>query len=394
MSIASLLVHLKNDIRYGKEFTVEHLSFNMFGAKNLNKIINEKLPPFNLRDFDTIGISCYVWNEFLINPLIKDILNLGYVGKIVLGGYQISYGDKINIHKDYPDANIFISDNAEESFLKSIFLEKSKKPIFLNEQVDFLSIPSVYTTGELPVSNNQYMVRWETKRGCPYKCTFCAHRDLGKNKVYKHDLNKLHSELSFFKRKNVKRLNILDPIFNAGNTYLDILKLACDLNLQCTITMQTRFELIRGTQGDNFINLCKKINSHLEFGLQTANENESNIIDRKNNINTVREVLNRLNVNDISYEVSLIYGLPMQTVQSFKDSIDFLIDNGCKSIVAYPLMLLKGTELYAERNKYDFVEKKLGSYNIPTVISSNTFTEMEWLEMDTIAKELNSNGRV
>jgi radical SAM superfamily enzyme len=158
--------------------------------------------------------------------------------------------------------------------------------------------------------------------------------------------------------------------------------------------MQTRFELIIGTQGDKFINLCKKINSHLEFGLQTAIESESNIIDRKNNINTVREVLNRLNVNDISYEVSLIYGLPMQTVQSFKESIDFLMENGCKSIVAYPLMLLKGTELYSKRNKYSFVEKKLGSYNIPTVISSNTFTEKEWMEMETIAKQLNLNSRI
>lgn len=87
----------------------------------------------------------------------------------------------------------------------------------------------------------------------------------------------------------------------------------------------------------------------MEFGLQTIIENKCDIINRRNNVKMTSEVLKKLNTANISYEVSLIYGLPMQTVGSFKKSVNFLKSNYCKNIVAYSLMLLKGTELYAKK---------------------------------------------
>lgn len=365
----------------------------MWRHENIEEALYEKIYSLQLKEIDTIGISSYVWNEYLINPMLNKLRDLGFVGKIVLGGYQISYSNQRKIKDEYPKTDIFIFGYGEQSFLESIFLEKPILPIFLDSQVDFSKIPSVYTTNTIPVYQNQKMVRWETRRGCPYKCTFCAHRDLGKNKVYKHKIEKIFSELSFFKKKDIKRINILDPIFNVGSEYLNILKEIDRINLTATVTMQTRFELIKGSKGDDFLNLCKKINSHLEFGLQTIIEHECDIIDRRNNVKITSEVLKKLNAFNVSYEVSLIYGLPMQTVGSFKKSINFLKSNYCKNIIAYPLMLLKGTELYDRKNYYNMIEKEIGNYHIPTVVSSNSFTENDWLEMRNIANELNSNCR-
>lgn len=365
----------------------------MWRHENIEEALYKKIYSLQLKEIDTIGVSSYVWNEYLINPMLDKLRTLGFVGKIVLGGYQISYSNQRKIKDEYPKTNIFIFGYGEQSFLESIFLKKPMLPVCLDSQVDFSKIPSVYTTNTIPVHQNQKMVRWETKRGCPYKCTFCAHRDLGKNKVYKHKVDKIFSELSFFKKKHIKRINILDPIFNVGGEYLNILKETYRINLTATVTMQARFELIKGSNGDDFLNLCKKINSHLEFGLQTIIENECDIINRHNNVKIINEVLSRLNTANISYEVSLIYGLPMQTVGSFKKSINFLKSNYCKNIVAYPLMLLKGTELYARKNDYNMIEKEIGDYHIPTVVSSNSFTKDDWLEMENIANELNSNCR-
>jgi radical SAM superfamily enzyme YgiQ (UPF0313 family) len=393
LSIASLLAYLKNDARYDKNFTVQHLPINMWQCSNPQAAAYQSIRALPLKNIDTIGISCYIWNEYLINPLINKLRVLGFLGKIALGGYQISYSNQQKIQNEYPQADIFIFGNGEQSFLDAIFLKKPITPICLNKPVDFQKIPSVYLTQELPVVQNQKMVRWETKRGCPYKCTFCAHRDLTKNKVCRHEIRKLFAEIDFFKKKNIGRINILDPIFNAGGVYLDILQEIKRINLTSTITMQTRFELVQGTRGDDFLRYCKNINAHLEFGLQTAIEAESRIIDRRNNIDKIRAVLKKLNADNISYEVSLIYGLPRQTVGSFEQSIDFLRANGCKNIVAYPLMLLKGTALYHQKNKYKILEKVMGKFRIPTVISSDSFTETQWLEMASISKKLNENYR-
>lgn len=395
-AVASLMSYLKKDNRYGNEFTVKNLSINMLSHPNeltdnyLNSILLEHL----IWNFDTIAISCYVWNEYLINPLIKKIFALGFHGKIVLGGYQISYGTKEKLSKEYPQADIFIFGYAEKSLLDSIFLKTSNLPIYLNENVDFFDLPSPYLSNEIIVSKNQKMVRMETKRGCPYKCSFCSHRDLTKNKVHKHNKNKVFEELDFFKEKQVQKINILDPVFNGGKDCLDYLKYMCEIGLKSEITMQTRFEMIKGELGKSFLDLSEKLHSKLEFGVQTVISKEYNAIRRPNDLNIIKNLLLELKNRNISYEVSLIYGLPYQTYDSFMKSVDFFLLNGCKNLTAFPLMLLKGTELYQQKEEFNFVEEEIGDFKIPTVISSNSFTNKEWIKMDNVAKQLNPNQRL
>ena len=100
-----------------------------------------------------------------------------------------------------------------------------------------------------------------------------------------------------------------------------------------------------------------------------------------------------MNQRKISYEVSLIYGLPNQTVDSFKRSIDFLLNQGCREITAWPLMLLKGTPLFYEKNKWGLREEIIGDFNIPVVTSSSSFDRNDWLKMQKIAHSLELNNR-
>ncbi len=131
----------------------------------------------------------------------------------------------------------------------------------------------------------------------------------------------------------------------------------------------------------------------LEFGVQTMIESESESITRKNNIPRMIEALKSVIERQIPYEISLIYGLPGQTIDSFKESIDILKKIGVHNIVAYPLMLLPGTQLYLENEKWGMNEEVLGDFNIPLVTSSNSFTRRDWEEMDRIASNLNSKVR-
>jgi hypothetical protein len=56
-------------------------------------------------------------------------------------------------------------------------------------------------------------------------------------------------------------------------------------------------------------------------------------------------------------------------------------------------MLLPGTQLYLENEKWGMNEEVLGDFNIPLVTSSNSFTRRDWEEMDRIASNLNSKVR-
>ena len=241
---------------------------------------------------------------------------------------------------------------------------------------------------EIPVELGQGKVRMETQRGCPYRCTFCAHRDLQRNKVYKHTRERALEEFALFNAKRVRKINVVDPVFNAGKDYLWILQKLLEMRPDFAIALQTRFENIRGDQGAKFLELCGALNVCLEFGLQSVIHEECAAINRRNETGHIRSVLSLLNDNGIKYEVSLIYGLPRQTVRSFEESVEFLRRDGCKVIKAFPLMLLKGTELCAQKELWGFREEAIGPYHIPLVVSSSSFDEHEWGEMKALADSL------
>src|SRR5262249_51432556 len=148
---------------------------------------------------------------------------------------------------------------------------------------------------ELKVEEGQLRVRLETKRGCPYRCSFCAHRDLQRNRVYFHNTNKVFKELVYLKGKGVKKINVLDPVFNIGKEYLSILEKAVNINLKSLLSLQTRFENIQGSNGEKFLELCSCLNVLLEFGIQTIQEEELLPINRKNNQSNTENILKRLN---------------------------------------------------------------------------------------------------
>lgn len=395
-AIGSILSYARSLSGYGSDFYLDEIRANGLTLKNTfdETYFGHLVENLEVKTLDTVFIATYVWNEACVNPLISLLRNKGFTGKIALGGYQITYGDNETLKTTYPDCDVFISGYAETSVVKTIQMAKPVAPVFLNETIDFTQLPSPYKS-VIQIPEGQQMVRLETKRGCPYRCTFCAHRDLSKNKVNKHSLDRIFADLFYLRAKNVRRVNVLDPVFNMGSEYIEVLKEIDRLDFESTVfTFQTRMELIKGKTGEEFLTLVAKTGGHLEFGMQTLIPAEYEIINRKNNLDHVVPLFGQLNEMGISYEVSLIYGLPNQTVDSFQKSISILSNNGCTEITAFPLMLLRGTELYAEKEKWRMKEEIIGDYQIPTVTSSSSFSKEEWLVMSRIANSLIPNKRV
>lgn len=396
LAIASLIAHQGSNERLRELMQVEHFSINMLehGGEATAEQFEAQLAALDVSRFDAIAISAYIWNEYLTNDTIALLRRLGFRGKVVLGGYQITYGNQAELLRRYPDCQVFISGQAEQAFAELPDHLHADEPVFVNVPVVFTELASPYISGELPVPLGAGMVRLETKRGCPYRCSFCAHRDLTTHRVHKHPLEKVFQELAFLAERRVQRVNILDPIFNAGKECLEVMQEIVRLQARSTFTLQSRFENIRGEQGDAFKDLCAQANFHLEFGLQTTDHEVSKHIDRANRMVLVDAALERLVERNIPFEVSLIYGLPGQTLNSFQRSIDHLLAKGCTDVKAWPLMLLPGTKLYDQKEQWGMREDALGEFRIPVVTESHTFTQDEWRAMDQLAKNLMPTDRL
>jgi len=388
LAAASLIAACHKHEGYGEEFIIEHLPIKMPEAPEIiqpENVVRAIETQQKIDKIDRLILACYVWSSHLIEPVIALCKQKGFTGKVILGGYQVT---KDTCKELYPSGDYYITSYAEFALPIAILDNTAITSILVDSTMDknsdFIGLPSPYLSGAYQIEQNQEMIHWETHRGCVFKCNFCVHRDLQTGSVFDLDKSRIEKELKLFNTKNIKKINVLDPVFNRGPNHIETLETAVKIGLKSQLSLQTRFEMIN----EEFLNLCAQLNVYLEFGLQTAIEKEFKVIDRPNNLIKVKEAITLLKKWNQSFEVSLIYGLPNQTVSSFKESIRFLHEQGITNIKAFPLMLLEGTDLKKNQDKYGLKEGYIDDSRIPHVIESNTFTRSQWEVMHLIAKNL------
>ena len=335
-----------------------------------------------------VGIGAFVWCESEVQHLLKT-LDSQYA--IVLGGPQVSYVAAGELEEFYPRANYFIRGHGEKAMLAlatgSVHnghwgLHIAGEPD-LAQRADYPleHLPSPHLDGTTPIGD---FVRWETQRGCSFQCTFCQHKQPGA-RLRRSDIgyDRLQLELQAFRAAGVQRVAVLDPIFNTNADrsvkLLDDIKMT---GINAHWSLQCRFEFVT----DAFLDAVAPLNTTLEFGMQTANRAEALAVGRPNNMGKVEAVIENLNCRRIPYEVSLIYGLPLQTLDSFRGSVRWLLQRGVPCIRAWPLMLLRGTTLYDQKAKWEYSESV--DQPIPIVVESSTFSRAEHAEMARIADKL------
>ena len=385
LAAGNLISACKQHPLYGTHFVVDYLSIKLNEKKPNNPSIEEIVDKIDsihpLKTLHSLALGCYVWNTDMIEPLIQQCRSRGFKGNIILGGYQIH---ESTCRELYLNGDIYLPGYGEaslpEAFLQDVVLQK----LTIVKDVDFGSLQSPYLDQTIELTEGQQMIHWETQRGCPYSCSFCAHRDVATNNVHSFDLERVKRELDLFKAKNVKKINVLDPIFESSRRSYEILKYAIQIDLKAELVFQARFEKCTS----KLLNLLSQLNTHLEFGLQTAIPDEYEIIKRKNNLPKVERAIEMIQQRNISFEVSLIYGLPMQTPDSFAESISFLHQKGVYSITAFPLMLLEGTHLSADKDRYSIKEGLIDNSGIPHVVECQSFTQTDWQVMNKMANQL------
>ncbi len=95
--------------------------------------------------------------------------------------------------------------------------------------------------------------------------------------------------------------------------------------------------------------------NRISLGLQSAVDKERKALGRtadKARIKDVISLLKKNGINNISLDIML--GIPYQTKESLKESIDFAVECQVTHISAYILKIEEGTYFYKNQDKYDF----------------------------------------
>lgn len=347
-----------------------------------------------------LAVGVYVWSEGLVGALLPNLRARGFRGRIILGGPQISYAAE-GVERLYPDADVFVRGFAEAALVE-VLSSTARKRIqgvvyrggFDQGQqanINFDETPSPWLDGTFHIEPGSF-VRWETQRGCPFRCSFCQHREAGQSVPrQRSESGRIGREIELFVERGVREIAVLDPVFNSGGPTgarrsTRLLRRFSDVGYRGRLSLQCRPEHV----DDDFIDACAALDTCLEFGLQTTERREWKPIQRGNKLETVDVTLSACRNKGVDHQVSLIFGLPEQTIESFERSLAWCLEREVPVIKAFPLMLLRGTELERTRSRWSLRET---TTPMPIVCSSSTFDERDWLRMAQLSQALRMTER-
>jgi radical SAM superfamily enzyme YgiQ (UPF0313 family) len=352
--------------------------------ENLSQLIHQIL----IINPKVLGLGVYCWNEKQTKQLLKDIRSIGFKGIIVLGGPEISYGNE-QLKEEYPEVEYFVKGDGEEAFYKiieGITLDKQINipGVYSQESISFDGVAQVSNLDSVPspYQNEKVrekligktFIRWQTQRGCFFKCSFCAFTNPQANSRTV-SAEKTKQDLLYFKEQEIKEVAVLDPIFFANKKRaLEILDLIEKITPQTRFEIQTRLEHLN----QEIIEKVAKLNIVLECGIQTLNKEIQKVISRKNNKEKVLENLKLIQERQVPLEAHLIYGLPLQTLESLLDDIETIMSFKPSKLRIFPLILLKGTPMYEQSQTEYKAEMKFAPSYPQYVI------ETKWMDKKTI----------
>ncbi|KAI9336927.1 hypothetical protein BDR26DRAFT_981626 [Obelidium mucronatum] len=292
-----------------------------------------------------IGFGTYVWNDACVQETLTALRRSGWKDTAVLEDPQVFYAPRGTLEQLYPGNSVdyFIRGYGEQAMVtlaKRIFEGGHPDVSSGNNKNMPCSIPGVHIYGDKVDKGGQAISG----------ANFCDDSSSGNNAF---TVSWLHD------------LAVLDPTFNVGQRSVDILTMLKLSGYQGKLALQCRFELIT----PDFIKASHALKESgcdvtLEFGVQTVVDQEAKA------------------------------GSPAsRKMQSCL--------NWCKhelqptKLGSWPLMLLRGTELYIQRDLLGLVEEVVTVEmlrrngvpehrvvaGLPHVTSSPSFTRKEWIQM-------------
>lgn len=339
---------------------------------------------------DLFLFSLYVWNIERTLRLCRVLLKKYPDSKFLFGGPEVNPDNKLLLNDPAFTAGIVGEGELPLlDYLKGIPL-KNISGILTKE---FFNPAGSIKTGFVP-DDNPYIagliehrpdtsMYFETVRGCPFKCGFCYY-----NKVYDKPvpLNRDHLEiyLDYARKNGLKEVFLLDPSFNAQSRFDDLLDRLTALNSGGFFEFNT--ELRADLLTDDQIRKLKKLNLfEAEIGLQTTNPNALEIMNRTGSVEKTIANSKKMFSLGMKPKIDLIAGLPGDTLESFKRSVDRVFEESLyENIQVFRLSILSGTDFSVNRKKYGIEADDLPPYHIRSVPG---FTEAEMLEAIDYARE-------
>ena len=152
-------------------------------------------------------------------------------------------------------------------------------------------------------------------------------------------------ELDQILKRGADKVFILDPTFNSSKTRaVEIVKLLISKAPELSFHMEIRTEFLDEEQAELF----GELGCTLQVGLQTSDPCVARHIGRPFSPEDFREKILLLHDHGVPYGLDLIYGLPGDSLEGFRESLNFALSCAPNHLDIFPLAVLPGTRLRSD----------------------------------------------
>jgi radical SAM superfamily enzyme YgiQ (UPF0313 family) len=314
---------------------------------------------------DIVGFGVYIWNIVETTNVVNLLKVIAPEIKIVLGGPEVSHETEEQAIVNCAD--YVLTGPAEFSFyqLCKDIINKTppnkkilnSKPVALNE----IELPYQYYTDEDLKHRLLYV---EASRGCPFKCEFCLSA-LDKSSM-PFELTSFLEEMEILYQRGARNFKFIDRTFNLKiDTTIQIMQFFLD---RMTDDLYLHFEVVPDHLPRKLKTLLAKFpqgSLQFEVGIQTFNVEVQTNINRKQNNEKSKENLLWLRDNTTAHiHADLIFGLPGETFETFKDSFNQLYHCRPHEIQMGILKRLKGSPIIRHTESFDLRFNPLPPFDI------------------------------
>ncbi len=230
---------------------------------------------------------------------------------------------------------------------------------------DLAILPSPYLSGLLDRHIAQGMV-WQLSRGCSFACDFC-YDGMGDRRVRRYPLERLEAELDYLAARGASQIFALDSTFNTDKKRAKtLLRLIRDKAPDIHFHFEVRHELLDREQAELFADLT----CSLQIGLQSADPAVAGGVGRKFNRDEFAAKVMLLNESGATFGFDLIYGLPGDSLTTFREGLDFALSLYPNHMDIFPLSVLPGTRLASRATEQGLTSLPEPPY---TLLASPTF---------------------
>jgi len=186
---------------------------------------------------------------------------------------------------------------------------------------DLDTYPSPYLAGILNLQGKDTAILLSS-RGCKHSCLFCMTPSVCNGRIRYHSTDRVVEEMDFLSQRGIQRFWFADPNFTENrNRTIKLLEEKIKRGISTPFWFQTRSDLVDG----DLLKYLKEAGADtVAFGLESGSPEVLRRTGKGISLEKVRENIAYAQSIDLQTELFTIFGLPGETVDNARDTINFI----------------------------------------------------------------------